>query len=309
MQFRGIYVPVITPFNPDLSLNRDQWAQMVDHLISRGVHGLIVGGTTGEVYALSKEERLQQFAWASDIIGTRVPWLAGVNDMTTAGAAAYARAARDAGADGLLVAAPPYSQPTDRELASHVLEIDHTADLPIMLYNYPGRTGAMMGEEFLSRVGRSRNVQAIKESSGEIDRLHLLARDFQHLQLSCGADDQALEFFAWGAQSWVCAAANCLIDETIALYRVCVEEGDFVKGRRIMSALLPTMSTLERGGKFIQCVKYGCELQGLPAGGARQPLRPLEKELKRRMRQVMETARTGVAQILADGSGRKAKAA
>ena len=83
----------------------------------------------------------------------------------------------------MLVAAPPYSQPTDRELVSHVLEVDRAANLPIMLYNYPGRTGAMMGEEFLSRISASSNIQAIKESSGDIDRLHMLAREFQQLQL------------------------------------------------------------------------------------------------------------------------------
>ena len=91
--------------------------------------------------------------------------------------------------------------------------------------------------------------KAVKESSGDINRVHLLARDYPHIQLSCGMDDQALEFFAWGARSWICAGSNFLPAEHIALWRACAAEGDFDKGRRIMSAMLPLMAVLEQGGK------------------------------------------------------------
>ena len=149
------------------------------------------------------------------------------------------------GADAILVASPPYALPTERENAVHALTIDRAADLPIMLYNYPARTGVMMGETFLSRVGRSKNFQAIKESSGDINRVHLLAREFPHIEMSCGMDDQALEFFAWGSRSWVCGGSNFLPKEHIALYEACVVEKDFDKGRAIMKALLPLMAVLE----------------------------------------------------------------
>ncbi len=298
MQFEGIYTPVITPFRSDGAIVEDGWAQMIEHLIHSGVHGIVIGGTTGEVYALTKEERIGQFKKANDLIKGRVPWLAGVNDFRTEECCDYAAAARERGADGLLVASPPYSQPTERELVSHCFEIDKAANLPIMLYNYPGRTGAHMGEAFLERVSQNANVQAIKESSGDADRIHLIASRFPQLQLSCGADDQALEFFAWGARSWVCAATNCLVKETLALYEACVVERDFDKGRQIMMALLPVMTVLERGGKFAQCVKHGCELQGLPGGAVRQPLRPMNKDLQRQMGEALNTAQTAVRQIL-----------
>ena len=297
MRFQGIYTPVITPFGDDGSIDHDGWARMIEHLIGAGVHGLVIGGTTGEVYALTREERLAQFAKAAELIGGRVPWLAGVNDMRTEDCCDYAAAARERGADALLVASPPYSQPTEQELVSHCQKIDRAAGLPIMLYNYPARTGAHMGEDFLRRVSRNANVQAIKESSGDVERIHLIAREFPQLQLSCGADDQALEFFAWGAQSWVCAATNCLAAETLALYQACVVDKDFDTGRAIMMALLPVMTVLERGGKFAQCVKYGCELQGLPGGTVRQPLRPMKKELMRQMREALKMAQEAVRQI------------
>ena len=199
------------------------------------------------------------------------------------------------------MASPPYAVPTEREVALHALAIDRAANLPIMLYNYPGRMGVMMGEEFLDRVGRSSNFCAIKESSGDINRLHLLARDYPHIQLSCGMDDQALEFFAWGAPFWVCGGSNFLPREHLALYNACVVEGNFAKGRRIMSALLPLMRVLEQGGKFIQTIKHGVTLNGFDAGTMRAPLTGLNKDDKRALEQVVRVLKTTITDIVAEG--------
>ncbi|MBT5218204.1 MAG: dihydrodipicolinate synthase family protein [Woeseia sp.] len=300
MKFEGIIPPIITPFNPDRSVDEKGHAVVIEHMIDCGIHAIIVGGTTGEFYALSKEERIRQFAFARDVINKRVPLIVGVNDITTEGACEYAAAARDAGADGMLVAAPYYSVPTAKELASHCLAIDRSAGLPIILYNYPGRTGAEMSEEFLQRVGQRKNFAAIKEASGDIDRLHLLAREFPQIQLGCGADDQALEFFVWGATSWVTAIGNFLPKEMVAFYDTCVHENDFVKARALMSALLPVTTLLERGGKFVQCAKYGADYFGLPAGPVRKPLKPLNKELARQFREALDTAKVSIKAILAE---------
>ena len=301
MRFEGIHVPAITPMNADRSIDEAGYATVIDHLIAQGVHGLVIGGTTGENYALTREERLWQFRFAHEKIAGRVPWTAGVNDIRTEDVCAYAAAAREAGASAILLAVPPYSVPNDKELAQHALAVDQACGLPIMLYNYPGRSGTSFGEEFLRRVSRNANFTAIKESSGDIGRVHLLAREFPHLQLSCGADDQPLEFFVWGARSWVCAAGNFLAKECLALWQTCVVDSDFVTGRRLMKALLPVMTVLERGGKFVQCVKFGCELDGLPGGAVRLPLRPMKKELKRELRDAILVARATVRSVLAGG--------
>ena len=298
MKLEGIYTPVITPFNDDYSIDTDGWVKIIEHQIASKVHGIIIGGTTGENYALTPEERVDQFRYGNEVIGGRLPWIAGVNDIRTEDVCAYGVAAKKAGAAALLLAVPPYSIPTDKELALHALKVDREVDMPIILYNYPGRSGTDMGVEFLERVGQNPNFFAIKESSGDVNRIHLLARQFPHLQLSCGADDQALEFFAWGAQSWVCAAGNFLAAECVALYKTCVVKKDFDKGRRMMKALLPVMDVLERGGKFVQCIKYGCELEGLPSGTVRLPLRAMKKELKRPMRDALLTAKTTVHRIM-----------
>lgn len=301
MRFNGIYTPVITPYGEDGSLDREGFAAMIEHLVSNDVHGVIVGGSTGEYYAQTTEERIELMGLAKEVLNGRLPLIIGTGAIRTEESIEYALAAKDIGADALLVATPPYAVPTEQENALHALAIDRAANMPIMLYNYPGRMGVTMGEEYLDRVGRSRNVIAIKESSGDINRVHLLARDYPHIQMSCGMDDQALEFFAWGAQSWVCAGSNFLPREHVALHRACVIEGDFDKGRRIMSAMLPLMRILEQGGKFIQCVKHGCEMDGLKAGPPRAPLRPLNKDDKRALEQVVRTLKTTIAAIEAEG--------
>jgi 4-hydroxy-tetrahydrodipicolinate synthase len=224
----------------------------------------------------------------------------GTGAMLTAESIVLAEAGRDIGADAILLASPPYAVSTDRENALNALAIDKAADLPVMLYNYPGRTGTMMGEEFLDRVGRSRNFCGIKESSGDINRVHLLARDYPHIALGCGMDDQALEFFAWGAPFWVCGGSNCLPREHIALYQTCVIEGDFAKGRRIMSALMPLMRVLEQGGKFIQTIKHGVTMNGIDAGAMRPPLKGLNKDDKRALEQVVRVLKKTIADIMAE---------
>lgn len=297
LSLEGIYTPVITPFHADCSVDFDALAELVERLIAAGVHGLISGGSTGENYAETVEERLEIARFIVERAKGRLPVFVGTGAMRTPDSVALASGAKATKADGLLLGTPPYSVPTERENALNALAIDRAADLPIILYNYPGRMSVEMGREFLDRVGRSRNFIGIKESSGDINRVHLLARDYPHIQLSCGMDDQALEFFAWGARSWICAGSNFLPEEHIYLYQTCVLNGDFAKGRRIMSAMLPLMRVLEQGGKFIQCVKHGVETTGLRAGTMRPPLKGLNKDEKRELEQVIRTLKTTISAI------------
>ncbi len=300
-KFEGIYTPVVTPYGPDGGVNWDALAEIVKFLIASGVHGLISGGSTGENYAQTVEERLQIASFTKERAKGRLPFVVGTGAMLTSDSLALAIGARDMGADAILLASPPYAVPTDRENALNALAIDKAANLPVLLYNYPGRTGTMMGGEFLDRVGRSRNFCGIKESSGDINRVHLLARDYPHVQLGCGMDDQALEFFAWGARFWVAGGSNFLPEEHIALYEACVLEGDFDKGRRIMSALLPLMRALEQGGKFVQTIKYGVTMNGIDAEAVRAPLKGLNKDDKRALEQVVCVLKTTIADIQAEG--------
>ncbi|MBT6350075.1 MAG: dihydrodipicolinate synthase family protein [Proteobacteria bacterium] len=299
MQFEGIYTPVITPFHNDGSIDEEGFAKVIEFLIDAGTHGIVVAGTTGEYYAQTTEERTHLMQLAHKVINARVPMMVGVGAIRTEDAIELAQTARQTGADALLVNSPPYVLPTESENAAHALAIDKAAGLPIMLYNYPGRTGVGMGEDYLQQVSASKNFCAIKESSGDINRLHLLANDFPNIQLSCGADDQALEFFVWGARSWVCAGGNFAPEAHIALYEACVINQDFDTGRKIMAAMLPLMSLLEQGGKFGQCIKHATALRGLPAGPPRNPLAPLNESEQDALAQVIDKMNSDIASIQA----------
>ena len=300
MQFEGIYTPIITPFYDDGSINEEGFIQVIEFLIDAGSHGIVVGGTTGEYYAQTLEERVHLLQIAHQAINGQATLMAGVGAIRTEDSIELAQTAAQMGVDALLVNSPPYVLPTEAENAAHALAIDRAAQLPIMLYNYPGRTGVGMDETYLNLVSASKNFCAIKESSGDINRLHLLANHFPQIQLSCGADDQALEFFVWGARSWVCAGGNFAPEAHIALYEACVVNQDFELGRKIMAAMLPLMSLLEQGGKFGQCIKHATALRGIPAGPPRSPLAPLEESEKSALAKVIETMNTEIAAIQAN---------
>ncbi|RMM52435.1 hypothetical protein ALQ77_03707 [Pseudomonas corrugata] len=296
MKFEGIYTPAITPLTSDGSIDKKAFAEVLEYLVDSKVHGVIIGGSTGEYYAHTPQERFDLAAQAKDVLRGRLPLIVGTGAIRTEDSVAYAEAAKAIKADALLVGSPPYALPTQKEIALHVKAVDRAASLPIMLYNYPGRMSVSMGEEFFDEVSDVTNIVAIKESSGDMAQLHRLACKYPRIALSCGWDDQALEFFAWGARSWVCAGSNFIPREHVALYEACVVEKNFDKGRRIMAAMMPLMDALE-GGKFVQSIKYGCELNGLSTGGLRAPLQGLDVDEKQTLQGVVTELKRNIAQI------------
>lgn len=296
MKFEGIYTPAITPLTAEGAIDSAAFAEVLEYLIESKVHGIIIGGSTGEYYAHTAQERFDLAAKAKDVINSRLPLIVGTGAIRTEDSVAFAAHAKEIKADALLVGTPPYALPTQQEIAIHVKAVDKAAGLPIMLYNYPGRMCVAMDDEFFDAVADVKNIVAIKESSGDMNRLHRTAVKYPNIALSCGWDDQALEFFAWGARSWVCAGSNFIPREHVALYEACVVEGDFAKGRKIMAEMMPLMDFLE-GGKFVQSIKYGCELNGLTTGGVRAPLQSLTSEEKEALKDVVTTLKRNIAQI------------
>ncbi|MCM5705792.1 dihydrodipicolinate synthase family protein [Larsenimonas salina] len=281
MNFDGIWTPVVTPLDEQGALKLEALDLLVDTLIEQGVHGLIIGGTTGEYYALTKDERKQVFDRVVGHAKGRVPLMAGVNATTTEDSLELGQYAKAADFDAVLVAAPYYCQPAQDELLTHIEAVDDALDMPIMLYNFPDRTGVPMEFDLIDALRARPNIQAIKESTGSVERMHELANDHaDHIQLSCGMDDQVLEFFVWGARSWVAGASNFLAPEHVALHKACVIDQDFVAGRELAARILPILNLLEQGGKFCQYIKYGCELADMPVGNARRPLLPLNDDEK-----------------------------
>lgn len=299
MFFNGIYTPVITPFNSNEEIDFDTYTKHVEYLKSSGVHGLMIGGTTGEYYVESHSERVELLKLARSVVGADMQIIFGTGSLNPRASIELAADAAKHGATALLIGTPPYSLPTQKELADTALTIDKAADLPVMLYNYPARMGINMENAFFDRIfSESDNFVGIKESSGDINRLHMLTAIYPKLELACGMDDQALEFFAWGAESWVCAGSNFLPVEHVALYEACVKSNDFARARRIMAAMMPLMQVLEQGGKFIQSVKYGVELNSGRASAVRSPLQGLSDADKDQIAAVISHLKAEISLIL-----------
>ncbi len=300
MRFDGIVTPVVVPFDGDQEIDYVRLGDVIEFLIEKGVDQVMVGGTTGEHYALTPKERVEVARFARKAVKGRVPLIVGIGGTATRETLHYAEEAKALKADAILIASSAYALPTQGENAAHALKIDRAANLPVMLYNFPARTGADMGAEYLDIVSCSPNFQAIKESSGSIDRLHLLATGYPDIQVACGKDDQALEYYVWGCRSWVCAGSNFAPEAHRMLHESVVVEQDFPKARKIMAAMLPLMEYRRKCGKFVQCIKEGMAMRELPVGPPRHPLAPLDESEKAQLKAIVDLMNIKLAEIDGD---------
>jgi 4-hydroxy-tetrahydrodipicolinate synthase len=242
------------------------------------VHGIIPLGSTGEYYALSASERKGVLAAAVETAGGRVPVVAGTNAGATRDVINYALQAQKLGAAGVLLAAPYYSLPTSGELVEHVRAVDKAIGVPIMLYNYPARTGVDMTPDVVERLAEMDNVRYIKESTGDASRMsEIIRRCGKWISVFCGCDTLAIEFFEAGAVGWVTGAANAIAKPHVELFDLAVKHKDAKGARECYQRMRPTLELLEGGGKYTQWVKAGCGIMGHPVGPPRQPLLPASK--------------------------------
>lgn len=296
--FQGIITVVTTPFGPDGAIRWETLERHLDFLITSGVHALLPGGSTGEYYALSMDERHAVLKFVAEAVGDRVPLYAGTNSVRPSETIELTNAAEDLGYQAVMLAAPYYALPDRQELVAHYRHIAANTSLPIILYNFPARTGVDMDKEFLEQVVDIPAICAIKESGGSFGRMlqHVVLFG-DRLQRVVGFDDQALDQFLWGAKSWIAGASNFLPAEHVALYDACVVREDWKLGKELMTTMMPLIYLLENGGKYIQYVKYGCELAGHPVGDMRPPMGPLtaaEKETFARLYHELKAAKIGL---------------
>jgi 4-hydroxy-tetrahydrodipicolinate synthase len=290
---RGIITPTVTPFRADETVDFNALGNLVEHLLRAGVHGICPCGTTGEYFALHPDERKAILEFVAAAVGDRAALFAGTNALTTADVVRLTSSARDLGYSAALLGAPPISRPSRKEMVAHFLRVLDESGLPLILYNNPPRTGVDLDPEFLRELlghplsdpTNSGGVIGIKESSGSLPRLHALALEFGgRLEIACGDDSHALEFFLWGSRSWIAGPSNFIPSECLALYTYCVEKQDVSAGKLLMQRMLPLLKMMDEGGRFIQQCKYGCELSGVPVGNPRAPLLPLSPLEKERFR-------------------------
>ncbi|MEQ8802247.1 MAG: dihydrodipicolinate synthase family protein, partial [Haliea sp.] len=202
----------------------------------------------------------------------------------------YCKIARKQGASGVLLAPPYYALPTRRELLQHFTKVASATDLPITLYNYPGRTGVDLDLDIVVKLAAIETVVAIKESSGDATRIASIREMCEgRIAVLCGCDTLALESFAAGAEGWIGGGANFLPREHIELYELMVLQADLVNGRKLAASILPVLRQLEESGAYTQCVKAGLNIIGHPAGPPRAPLMPADEEQSRSLKRAIET--------------------
>jgi len=291
-KLEGVFAVLVTPMTAAEAVDYETLAAHIDYLIEEGgVHGIIPTGSTGEYYALTMEERKKIAEITFEAVRGRVPVVVGANATTTREVIEYSQHAEKWGAAGVMLAAPYYSLPTDDELFEHYRAVNSAINIPIILYNYPARSGVDLRPGLIQRLAELDNVQYVKESTGDITRVSEIIRLCgDKITVFCGYDSEALENFLLGAKGWVAGASNFLPRVHVKLFDLAVKEGDFNTARKLYYKLLPILAVLEGRGKYIQFVKACCDLMGHPVGPPRRPLLPATPdelaELKKALDQI-----------------------
>ncbi|UPF01852.1 dihydrodipicolinate synthase family protein [Pseudomonas mosselii] len=293
-QFHGIIGYTITPFSADgEQLDLPALGQSIDRLIAGGSHAIAPLGSTGEGAYLSDSEWQQVAQYSLERIAKRVPSIVSVSDLTTAGAVRRARFAQKHGADAVMVLPAAYWKLSEAEILQHYRAIGAAIDIPIMLYNNPATSGTDMPVELILRIVREvDNVTMVKESTGDIQRmhkLHLLGEG--QVPFYNGCNPLALEAFVAGATGWCTAAANLIPELNLRLYQA-VQAGELEQAKALFYRQLPLLDFILKGG-LPATIKAGLEMTGLPVGEPRRPVFGLDAQGREQLKALLDALRQG----------------
>ncbi|MCZ1007182.1 4-hydroxy-tetrahydrodipicolinate synthase [Streptomyces sp. NBC_00400] len=273
--FGRVLTAMVTPFTPDGALDLDGAQRLAAHLVDAGNDGLVVNGTTGESPTTSDAEKAQLVRAVVDAVGDRAFVVAGAGTNDTRHSLELARAAQDAGAHGLLAVTPYYSKPPQEGLLRHFTAIADATDLPVMLYDIPGRSGVPINTETIVRLAEHPRIVANKDAKGDLGRASwAIARS--SLAWYSGDDMLNLPLLSVGAVGFVSVVGHVVTPELRALLDAHLN-GDVTKATEIHQKLLPVFTGMFRTQGVIT-TKAALGLQGLPAGPLRLPLVELSPE-------------------------------
>ena len=286
---RGIIGYTITPFQEDGRVDLGTLRLLTDRMAGSGVHAIAPLGSTGSLPYLDDAEREAVIDTTMAAVRGRVPVLAGVSSLTTERTLHHARFAERAGAAAVMVIPMSYWKLTEEEIFRHFDRIASAISLPIMAYNNPATGGLDMTPEFLARLLQIPNVTMVKESTGDVGRMHRLRQVAgEGVAFYNGSNPLALAAFAAGASGW-CTAAPALIPKlNLSLYREVVENADLAAARKVFQQQLPLLQFIVKGG-LPRTIAAGLELQGLRVGPLRAPLLPLPDVEREALRRILET--------------------
>lgn len=282
---------MVTPFASDGALDLAVAERLADHLVSHGSDGLVVCGTTGESPTLSWEEQHALFSVVKQAVGARAVVLAGSGSNCTAEAVEATREAAALGADGALVVVPYYNKPPQEGLEAHFRAVAQAApDLPLMLYNIPGRTGCHLAPETVHRLLDCANVVSFKAASGTTEEVHQL-RSFcgDRLAIYSGDDTLTLPMLSVGAVGVVSVASH-LVGESIQAMVQAFLSGQNREALTLHEQLLPLFRALFCTTNPIP-VKAALELCGWAVGAPRLPLVPADSHVRERLSSILAALR------------------
>jgi 4-hydroxy-tetrahydrodipicolinate synthase len=270
-----ILTAMVTPFDDELAVDHARLADLARFLVGNGSDGLVVAGTTGESPTLSDDEKLAMFGTVLEAVGERVPVVAGTGSNDTRHSIEITRAAQACGVDAVLVVTPYYNKPPERGLIEHFRAVAGATDLPVIVYNIPGRSVVNLSAEVLALLGEVDNIVAVKQADPDLDQLRRL-KELSDVGLYAGNDDMLFDVLAMGGWGGICVASH-LVGPRLAEMARMVRSGDAGAAKTIDDGLRTLYKNLFITSSPIP-VKEALNLLGHHVGGLRLPLLPATAE-------------------------------
>ncbi|MBJ9975491.1 dihydrodipicolinate synthase family protein [Pseudomonas sp. S75] len=277
-EIKGVIGYTITPFALDGSVDLNALGKSIDSLIQSGVHAIAPLGSTGEGAYLSDSEWQSVVRFSQEKIAGRVPSVVSVSDLTTARTVQRAQFAESCGATAVMVLPVSYWKLTETEIVDHYKAVGAAINIPIMLYNNPGTSGTDLSVDLILRIlGDVENVTMVKESTGDIQRMHRLYKATGgKVAFYNGCNPLTLEALVSGATGWCTAAPNLIPDLNLALWDA-VRNDDLAEARALFYRQYELLEYITRRG-LPTTIKAGLKMLGLDVGAPRLPLQPLDAQ-------------------------------
>ncbi|MBD5429523.1 4-hydroxy-tetrahydrodipicolinate synthase [Lactobacillus sp.] len=279
LQHADLLTALVTPFDDQGEIDFASLERLTNYLINQGSNGFVIGGTTGETPTLSHDEKIMLYQQFGQIVGGRVPVIAGTGSNNTAETIAFTNeVAKISGIDYALVVVPPYNKPNQRSMIAHFKAVSENVSLPIIIYNIPGRTGVKMDQETIVELSHLPNVKGIKQCASLEELEYVVDHADSDFQVFTGEDAQALPARILGANGVISVASHSYAKQMRSMYDA-LYEGNWQKAGKLQRWLTPRMAAL-----FMypspSPVKALLEAQGFQMGNCRLPLVSLNKEEK-----------------------------
>ena len=277
--FKGAGCALVTPFNQDGSVNWEQMRLNIDFQIEQGTDAIIVCGTTGEASTMSHDEHIEVIKFCVDIVNGRIPVIAGTGSNCTSEAINLSKRAQYTGADALLIVTPYYNKTSQKGLIEHYKAIDNSVDIPIILYNIPGRTGNVniLPETVRVLINDCKNIVGIKDATGNISQVaKMMSLVGDKIDLYSGNDDQVVPILSLGGKGVISVLSNIapkFVHDMCDFYlKGCIDIS-----REMQLKAIPLIEALFSDVNPIP-VKAAMNYMGYGAGNLRMPLIPMDEE-------------------------------